>query len=109
MLKLKPKNAIIPREITSPNTRRTKRRRAIRLKFEPSSNNFIVVEEIKTLDINKPNSASMNFEENIQRACLEKAHSIPLITLRYNKSLALRSQSYPCSIQDLDPDYIPYL
>ena len=105
MLKLKPKHTIIPRELQG----RSKRRRAIKLKFDPFSDNRIIIERQSMVEINKSKSSSVNFEENIQKDGLVKSHSIPLITLRHNKSLALRSQSYPSSIQDLDPDYVPYI
>ena len=90
------------------NGSKPNRRKAIRLKFDPSSDNRIALANRNVAEIDRSKSGSINFQEHIRTAILEKAHSIPLITLRCHKTLALRSQSYPSSVQDLDPDCIPY-
>ena len=85
-----------------------RRRAAIRLKFDPSSDNQMVVNTINVLNKDHSNPHSTNAQEDNKPYNPVKSHSIPLVALRCQKSLALRSQSYPASIHDLDPDCIAY-
>ena len=93
-------------EMSSNFTRR--RRTAVRLKFDPSSDNQIVVNNINVPNKDHSNPDSICSQEDIEFYNPLKSHSIPLVTLRCQKSLALRSQSYPASVHDLDPDCIAY-
>ena len=85
-----------------------RRRAAVRLKFDPSSDNQIVVNTINLLNKDYSNLHSTSSQENNKLYNPAKSHSIPLVALRCQKSLALRSQSYPASVHDLDPDCIAY-
>ena len=107
MIKLKPKDFIKTMERNS-NGSKPSRRRAIRLKFDPSSDNRIALDNRNVVKIDRSKSSSIKSQVDIRTAILGKAHSIPLITLRCHKTLALRSQSFPTSVQDLYPDCIPY-
>ena len=93
-------------ENSSNFTRR--RRAAIRLKFDPSSDNQIPLNNIDVLNQDHSNPGSMNSLEDKELYNPVKSHSIPLVSMRCQKSLALRSQSYPASVHDLDPDCIAY-
>ena len=93
---------------TRRNAVRRERRAAVRLKFDPSSDNQIVVNNINVPNRDHSNPDSICSQEDIQFYNPLKSHSIPLVTLRCQKSLALRSQSYPASVHDLDPDCIAY-
>ena len=100
---MKPKKNI---ENSSNFTRR--RRAAVRLKFDPSSDNQIAVNTINAINKEHSNSDPTSSHEDIKSYNPIKSHSIPLVALRCQKSLALRSQSYPTSVHDLDPDCIAY-
>ena len=93
-------------ENSSNFTRR--RRAAVRLNFDPSSDNQIAVNNINVLNNDHSNPYSINLQEDIKSYSPVKSHSIPLVALRCQKSLALRSQSYPTSVHDLDPDCIAF-
>ena len=49
-------------------------------------------------------SFPVNEDDDIIEYIKTKSHSIPLIVTRLNKIVKLRSQSYPSSTMDLDPD-----
>ena len=49
-------------------------------------------------------SFPVNEDDNMIEYIKTKSHSIPLIVTRLNKIVKLRSQSYPSSPMDLDPD-----
>ena len=58
-------------------------------------------------ELNKlPKSFQLNQDDNIIEYIKTKSHSIPLIVTRSNKIVKMRSQSYPSSPMDLDPDHL---
>ena len=58
-------------------------------------------------ELNKlPKSFQLNQDDNIIEYIKTKSHSIPLIVTRSNKVVKMRSQSYPSSPMDLDPDHL---
>ena len=52
------------------------RRRAIRLKFDPSSDNRIVLDNRNVVKIDRSKSSSVMSQVDIRTTILEKAHSI---------------------------------
>ena len=53
-----------------------------------------------------PKLLQVNKEDIIIEYIKMKSHSIPLIVTRSNKIVKMRSQSYPSSPMDLDPDHV---
>ena len=83
------------------------RKGAVTSKIDPDSYSNRLRNSHHQSELNKlPNLSQVNQDDIMIEYIKMKSHSIPLLVTRSNKVVKMRSQSYPSSPMDLDPDHL---